>query len=151
MTRALLLVVVTILPSCERGMDRDARVAPLEQSSLFADGRASRPPVPGTVPVEQHDTAAVEDLRRGAERYVIFCSPCHGAEGRGDGPVVKHGFPAAPSLVSGHGAHHSEDYMYDVITNGVGAMPAYGSRISPADRRAIIRYTEHLHQRASDD
>lgn len=181
-------------------MERNARINALEPSDVFADGRASRPPVPGTVPLEaelprphageqssdtpaEHDSAAPEGheghdhahedqqgttgesatdalpvqpatpaaIRRGAERYAIFCASCHGASAEGDGPLIEHGFPAAPSLVQGHGAHHGPAYMHDVISNGTGAMPAFRDRIPPADRMAIIRYLETLQERSGHE
>lgn len=62
--------------------------------------------------------------------------------------MTRHGFPQPPSLVRGHGAHHSDAEVVDVIANGTGMMPAYGGRISPRDRWAIAAYVSTL---AADD
>jgi mono/diheme cytochrome c family protein len=76
-------------------------------------------------------------LARGADRYAIYCTPCHGARGAGDGAVVERGFPRPPSIV-GAGAERS---MAAIAANHAGAHP-FDDRIAPRDRWAIARFVE---------
>lgn len=87
-------------------------------------------------------TAALVD--RGQEQYGIFCAPCHGARGEGDGPVVRHGFPAPPSYRQPRLMAAPPAYVVDVITHGHGIMYAYADRVAPADRWAIAAYVKAL-------
>lgn len=152
-------------------MDNQVKFRAQAANPLFADGRAMRPPVAGTVPFNEGspDAAlvtgrsgtewigvmplAVTDqlLRRGHERYDVFCSPCHGLSGYGDGPVaaradaLQEGTWTPPSslhtdLVRGRANGH----LYNTITNGIRNMPAYGSQIPVADRWAIVAYVRAL-------
>lgn len=83
-------------------------------------------------------------LVRGQERYNIFCTPCHGAAGHGDGMIVQRGFPAPPSFHLDRLRQAPDGYYYDVITNGFGRMYSYASRIAPEDRWAIAAYVRAL-------
>lgn len=121
----------------------------------MGDPAAAAPPIPaGAVPQgwperEARIAAPAEPLelatlRHGRERFEAFCSPCHGRTGRGDGMVVRHGFPPPPSF------HHDDlrevprDYIFDVITTGIGLMPPYADSIEPDDRWAIAAYVKAL-------
>jgi hypothetical protein len=84
------------------------------------------------------------DMGRGQERFNIYCSPCHGRTGDGQGMIVKRGFRVA-------GNYHTEKlrrapvgHFFDVITNGFGAMPSYASRVPVDDRWRIIAYVRAL-------
>jgi mono/diheme cytochrome c family protein len=83
-------------------------------------------------------------LRRGRERYDIFCSPCHSVQGDGDGIVVRRGFPHPPGYAEPVLLSAPDGHFYDVITNGYGVMFGYGDRIPPADRWAIVAYVRAL-------
>jgi mono/diheme cytochrome c family protein len=87
-------------------------------------------------------TAAV--LARGQERYDIYCSPCHARTGEGDGMIVRRGFRTPPSLHSERVRTAKLGHIYDVITNGLGAMPSYAPQIKPRDRWAIVAYVRAL-------
>jgi mono/diheme cytochrome c family protein len=156
-------------------MHNQPRYKPLDSSTFFADGRSARPPVPGTVargadglradellytgkvggtPSDAYPypvTAAV--LLRGQERYTIYCSPCHGATGAGDGMIVQRGFRRPASLADERLRAAPAGYFVDVITNGFGAMADYAAQVSPRDRWAIAAYVRALQfsQRASID
>jgi len=137
---------------------------PLESSSFFADGRASRSPVPGTVPrghlredthlytgrVEGKFSAAfpfpvtLEIMKRGRERYDIFCSPCHDKVGNGQGMVVRRGFSPPPSLHIDRLRSVEAGYLYDVVANGFGRMSGYASQIGVDDRWAVVAYIRAL-------
>jgi hypothetical protein len=135
------------------------------RSDFFADGRVGRPRVEGTVARghlkdDPHlYTGKVGDgfadalpfpltkavLLRGQERYRIFCTPCHGQTGRGDGMVVRRGY-RKPASFHDERLRDKEPvgYLFDVITSGFGAMPDYAAQISPEDRWAIVAYVRAL-------
>ncbi len=83
-------------------------------------------------------------LMRGRERYGIFCSPCHGGTGNGDGMIVKRGFKTPPRLSEERLRSAAPGYFFDVITNGYGTMYSYASRVPVEDRWAIVAYIRAL-------
>ena len=83
-------------------------------------------------------------LARGRERYGIFCAPCHGLAGDGDGVIVAHGFPAPPSYHIDRLAAAPAQHFYDVMTDGYGVMFSYADRLDPHDRWAIAAYIRAL-------
>lgn len=85
-----------------------------------------------------------EIVERGHERYNIYCMPCHGATGHGDGMIVKRGFSPPPSYHIARLRNAPIGHYYDVITNGYGAMFSYASRVPPRDRWAIAQYIRVL-------
>lgn len=124
-----------------------------------------RAPVPGTVPVTGADIvlpavpqnrAALDrlvnpvqrtasSLERGRDRYEIYCLVCHGAEGRGDGPVAPALANVVRDLTAANMVRISDGWMYAVVANGFGAlMPEYGSKLKPEDRWAIVNYVRLL-------
>ena len=149
------------------------RYEPLQKSSLFDDERASRPLVEGTVarghlqadepfytgksngkpvtgfpfPVDR------QILRRGQERYDIFCSPCHDRVGVGRGMIVRRGYRPPPSLHIDRLRAAPPGHFFDVISHGFGAMPDYAAQIPVRDRWMIVAYirTLQLSQNAAID
>jgi len=85
-------------------------------------------------------------LARGRERYTIFCSPCHGLTGYGNGMIVQRGFPTPPSYHSARLRAVPGRHIFDVITNGYGVMYSYAARIPPRDRWAIVAYVRALQE-----
>lgn len=85
-----------------------------------------------------------ETLKRGRERYDIFCSACHGLTGYGDGIIVRRGFRRAASFHDDRLRQAPVGHFFDAITNGWGAMPSYSSQIPVQDRWAIIAYVRAL-------
>jgi mono/diheme cytochrome c family protein len=163
--RPALLLLPLALCGCRQDMHDQPRLKPLAASSFFADGRAARPLVEGTVARGQlrederlytgkagADFAAEFPfpvdralLERGQQRYDIYCSPCHGALGRGDGSVVRRGFRNRPA--SFHDPRLRDKpagYYVDVIANGFGAMQDYAAQIQARDRWAIVAYLRAL-------
>jgi len=171
---ALVLLVAALLGGCERlmgDMYEQPRYDPDEGSALFSNGKASRPPPAHSVPYSLGDRAAISSgrqgwtavaqrqtattaespprvdralLLRGRERYEIYCLPCHSPLGDGEGPIVQRGFPAPPSYHEPRLRAAPDRHFYDVITNGYGVMYAYGDRVAPADRWAIVAYIRAL-------
>jgi hypothetical protein len=140
------------------------RYEPLEASAFFDDGMSARPLVPGTVARGQLElddhfyrgqvdgqpaTALPREpnmqlLKRGRERFDIFCSHCHDHAGTGQGTVVRRGFPRPPSYHIDRLRAALVGHLFDVITNGIGRMPEHGSMIPPHDRWAIVAYIRAL-------
>jgi len=85
-----------------------------------------------------------EFLIRGQERYNIYCSPCHGRLGDGQGMIVHRGFPVPPTFHQDRLRQVADGHYYDVITNGFGVMFSYASRVAPDDRWAITAYIRAL-------
>ena len=150
-----------------RNMDAQERFDPQEANSFFADGRAMRPVVPGTVArgMLKEDSRFYEGrnegggyvdrvplpmtrelLLRGQERFNIFCAPCHGRAGDGEGIITTggFGFTPAPTFHSDRLRDISDGYLYEVIANGIRTMPAYGHQVPVADRWAITAYIRAL-------
>ena len=88
-------------------------------------------------------------LERGRERFDIYCSPCHGRVGDGNGMIVQRGFPHPPSYYSDTLRNAPNQLFYDVITHGYGVMYSYADRVEPADRWAIVAYIRALQASAS--
>jgi len=145
-------------------MHDQPKYVPLRESAFFGDSRSARPLVEGTVArghlrddeLMYSGRAGKADatvfpfpidarvMARGQERFDIFCSPCHGRSGQGDGMVVRRGYRRPPSYHQDRLRGAPVGHFFDVITNGFGAMPDYASQIAAADRWAIVAYIRAL-------
>ena len=154
----------TMIEQLRQEMYNQSKYEPLEKSDFFADGRASRPWIAGTVArgqlrIDDHlytgkvngefaktfpFEITADVLNRGQERYDIFCAPCHGAVGDGRGMVVRRGLRQPPSYHIDRLREETPGYFFDVMTNGFGIMYSYASRIKPEDRWAIAAYIRAL-------
>jgi len=83
-------------------------------------------------------------LERGESRYKIYCTPCHGLQGDGNGMAAVRGMKHPPSYHIQRLREAPNGYFYDVISNGFGSMYSYSERIAPRDRWAIIAYVRAL-------
>lgn len=88
-----------------------------------------------------------EFIQHGGERYTIFCAPCHGALGDGNGITKQYGMGATPTYHDDRLRNMPEGQLFNTITNGRNTMLGYGDKIPEADRWAIIAYVRAL-QRA---
>jgi mono/diheme cytochrome c family protein len=88
--------------------------------------------------------STMDTLKRGQERFNIYCSPCHSEVGDGDGMVVRRGFPRPPSYHSDKLRNAPDAHFFSVITNGYGAMYSYADRVDARDRWAIVAYIRAL-------
>ncbi len=160
---ALLLIGAA---GCElrQAMYDQEKYEPLEASAFFADGMSFRAQVDGTVArgqlmLDEHfyqgkiqgqlaETLPVavdrQLLERGQERYNIFCAPCHDQTGAGNGMIVQRGLKQPLTFHQQRLREVPVGHFYDVITNGFGVMYSYASRISVADRWAIVAYIKVL-------
>jgi mono/diheme cytochrome c family protein len=89
-------------------------------------------------------TVTLETLERGQERYNIFCSPCHGLVGDGQGIIIEYGLREPSSFHTPELREAAPGYYFDLITRGTRVMPSYASRIRPEDRWAIVAYIRAL-------
>ncbi|MDX1953506.1 MAG: cytochrome c [Verrucomicrobiota bacterium] len=148
-------------------MDRQPKIRPQTPSSFFADGRASRLPVEGTVSrgaryemsalntgfepgttnfVALNPVALNEQvMARGRERYQITCAVCHGAVGDGNGITKKFGMAVVANLHDKRIVTMPDGELFHVITHGRNLMGPYGPNVEVEDRWAIIHYLRALH------
>lgn len=154
-----------VLSGCDEAIRQDMANQPKNRpespSDFFADGRSVRPLIENTVArgsIENDVYNVPKDfagfppavkvneklLQRGEERYKIFCAPCHGLQGNGEGMIAMRGMKHPPSYHIDRLRQSPNGYYYDVVTNGFGAMYSYSERITPADRWAIIAYIRAL-------
>jgi mono/diheme cytochrome c family protein len=150
---------------CRDGMANQPQLKPFRQSKFYDDGASARPLVPGTVPrgflrqdralhagqgpdgkfVSELPVPLSRDLLlRGRERFDIFCSPCHGRTGDGDGMVVQRGFKRPSSYHVDRLRAERPGYFFDVMTKGFGEMGSYASQVPVEDRWAIAAYVRAL-------
>jgi mono/diheme cytochrome c family protein len=97
-----------------------------------------------TQPVANPLPITSETLKRGQQRYNIYCVPCHSETGDGDGMVVRRGFPRPLSFHSDALRAAPDAHFYDAITNGYGVMYSYAERVDVHDRWAIAAYIRAL-------
>jgi mono/diheme cytochrome c family protein len=152
MKRALLLAVLALLPACDR-MNRQPKLKDFSASPLFANGQAMRLPPEGALAVDDPGIEAAQAtrppmtlalLRRGRERYDIYCVMCHDAAGAGAGVVPSRGFPKPRSFIEPDQEALTDRQIMDVVGRGYGAMYGFSDRVPPADRWAITAYVRAL-------
>jgi len=160
-------------------MRKQPKYKPQMASVFFADGRADRLPPPGVVPAAYGPVAQplrsdaqlyqgmnpdgsfaggfpsaitvdLKLLERGRDRYAIYCLPCHGAVGDGNGITKRYGMGATPSYYDDRLRKMPEGQIFDTITHGKAPaynMPPYADKLTPPDRWAVVAYVRAL-QRA---
>jgi mono/diheme cytochrome c family protein len=151
--KAAMLVVLSLsLAGCGQNMEVQPKYSEYSQAPLFR-GSVLRRPVAGTVARDDlaRDVEArnkpplsAELFSRGQQRFDIFCSPCHGRGGDGNGMIVQRGMPHPTSYHDDRLRAADDQHFFDVITNGYGAMYSYASRVPPRDRWAIAAYIRAL-------
>ena len=156
--------LLLFLAGCRQDMHDQPKYKPLGESRFFADGRDARPIPPGTIARDElndndsfHTGVANGEfldaiplkvdlnlLHRGQERFNIFCSPCHGRTGDGNGMVAQRGVKIPADFHTDRLRSVPPGYIYQVIKNGYGAMGDYGDQIPVNDRWAIVAYVKAL-------
>lgn len=144
-------------------MHNQNKVEPYEAGAFFADGQGSRLPPDGTVPrgafghriapytglveappVPAQPPVTMALLKRGQERFNVFCSPCHDRTGNGQGMIVRRGFKQPVSFHDARLRSSPPEYFVQVMTEGFGVMPSYKEEVSPEDRWAVAAYIRAL-------
>ena len=150
---------------CRNEMYDQAKAKPLSESTFFANGQNARPIPQDTVArgFLREDKAMYAGiapsggfvselpipltrqlLDRGHERFDIFCSPCHGKQGNGQGMIVQRGFKQPSSFHVDRLRQQPIGYFFDVMTQGFGQMSSYAAQVSPEDRWSIAAYLRAL-------
>jgi mono/diheme cytochrome c family protein len=161
----LLAATAVLVGACRQDMQDQPRIKPLAENDFFANRSGARQLPEGTVARGQlhadkalYSGRAADDslltalpfpltravLDRGHERFNIFCSPCHGRTGMGDGMVVKRGYKQPPSYHVDRLRMAPVGYFFFVMSNGFGVMPSYAAQIPVEDRWAIAAYVRTL-------
>jgi mono/diheme cytochrome c family protein len=146
-------------------MDWQEKFTAQERNTFFEDNRADRLPVSGTTARGQLNTdvalhegldsrgqyvaripldLSADFVKRGQQRYEIFCTPCHGGTGAGDGIVIGYGYVPPPSFYDERITEMPDGELYSAIYNGVRSMPSYRHQIPVEDRWAIVAYIRAL-------
>ena len=157
-------IILLFLGGCRQDMHNQPKFKPLRASDFFPDGRSARPLVLGTVDRSQVNEdpayltglqnslpvltlpfpATRQVLERGRERFNIYCMPCHGELGDGNGLVAQRGYLHPPSFHDDRLRQAAAGHFFDVITNGLGGMPDYAEQVPVDDRWKIIAYIRAL-------
>jgi cytochrome c553 len=161
---AIVIALACFAAACRQDMHDAPRYEPLEESDFFASGGSARTLVANTVPrgfLREDELlytgkvsgqfanmfpmpVTADVMARGQERYNVFCSPCHGRTGVGNGMIVQRGFRQPPSYHEQRLREAPAGYFFDVMTNGFGAMQDYAAQVPVADRWAIAAYIRAL-------
>ncbi|MCG9896264.1 MAG: cytochrome c [Fimbriimonadaceae bacterium] len=172
-TFLMLAGLAVLAGGCHLDMWVQSKVKPQSESKVFADGLGSRLEPAGSIAfgdakldtpyytgytrqgtlVKEFPVKVDEAfIKRGRERYMIFCAPCHGASGNGQGMIAQRGFTVSRPIPSYHTDRLKEmpiGHFFDVVSNGYGSMYPFASRIKPDDRWAISAYIRVL-QKSQD-
>lgn len=163
------LAVMLLVAGCRQDMQDQPKVIPQRGSEMFADHRGARPQVVNTVARGQlHEDSyfytgvvqgangyreeqnlipfpvTMEVLKRGQERFNIYCTPCHSRVGNGMGEIVARGYKPAANLHDQVRLAQPVSHYFYVMTHGYGAMPDYSAQLTPTDRWAVAAYIRAL-------
>jgi len=158
-----------LIAGCRQDMHDQPKIIPQRGSNVFADHRGARPQVVNTIARgqlredsyfytgvtqaangyrEEHDQlpfpVTMEVLKRGQERFNIYCSPCHSRVGNGLGEIVQRGYKPAANLHDQVRLSQPLSHYFYVMTNGYGAMPDYAAQLTPEDRWSVAAYIRAL-------
>lgn len=163
------LAALMLVTGCRQDMQNQPKMIPQRGTEFFADHRGARPQVVNTVARGQLKedsyfyTGVVEGangyreerdqlpfpvtmdvLKRGQERFNIYCTPCHSRVGNGLGEIVQRGYKPAANLHDQVRLAQPLSHYFYVMTHGYGAMPDYSAQLEPADRWAVAAYIRAL-------
>jgi hypothetical protein len=163
------LAALLLVAGCRQDMQNQPKLIPQRGSDFFADHRGARPQVLDTVARGQlHEDSyfytgviqgangyreeqnlmpfpvTMEVLKRGQERFNIYCTPCHSRVGNGLGEIVQRGYKPAANLHDQVRMSQPLSHYFCVMTHGYGAMPDYSAQLTPVDRWAVAAYIRAL-------
>jgi hypothetical protein len=164
-----MLAAVALVTGCRQDMHNQPKFVPQRSTTFFSDGRSVRPQVQNTVARGQlHEDSyfytgvvqgangyreerdqlpfpvTMQVLRRGQERYNVYCTPCHSRVGNGAGMIVQRGYKPAGNFHDQVRLSQPLSHYFYVMTNGYGSMPDYAAQITPEDRWAVAAYIRAL-------
>lgn len=146
-----LLLLAASLPACEK-IDRnmwenpafgpqEAPVRTAPEGSVPTKGIEPRPTLEQAASLSNPVADSKPDIAKGKELFAIFCAPCHGAAGKGDGPVGMKLAPRPPDIgPAGHLPHHSDGELFAIVSNGSGAMPSLAADLLPKERWQVVSW-----------
>jgi mono/diheme cytochrome c family protein len=141
---------IGILTGCDWPWRHDMVDAPSQPGAA-----APRPAVAGALPIGgvlPPPPAVADALRnpsapatpaRGSALYAIYCAPCHGPSGRGDGPVAKYDAPVG-DLTTAEVQRHTDGWLYAIVVNGTGKMPRFAHELEPIERWEVVQFVRQL-------
>lgn len=152
------------LSACRDPMRHQPKYTPLDASSFFPNHASARPLPEGVVDRGELDYSpafqtgmqggkyvehnplpiTMRVLARGRQRFDIYCSPCHGMTGDGEGMIVQRGFGPPPSFHVDRLRAAPDGHLFAVQTQGFGRMGSYASQVPVEDRWAIVAYIRAL-------
>ncbi len=163
------LGALLLMAGCRQDMQNQPKVIPQRGSEMFADHRGARPQVVNTVARGQlHEDSyfytgvvqgangyreeknelpfpvTMDVLKRGQERFNVYCTPCHSRVGNGLGAIVDRGYKPAGNLHDQVRLAQPLSHYFYVMTHGYGAMPDYSAQLTPEDRWAVSAYIRAL-------
>ena len=163
------VVALLLVAGCRQDMQNQPKIIPQRGSEMFADHRGARPQVVNTVARGQlHEDSyfytgvvegangyreernempfpvTMEVLKRGQERFNIYCTPCHSRVGNGLGEIVARGYKPAGNFHDQVRLAQPVSHYFYVMTHGYGAMPDYSAQLTPEDRWAVAAYIRAL-------
>jgi Cytochrome C oxidase, cbb3-type, subunit III len=165
----LMTAVLLLVAGCRQDMHNQPKIISQRGSEMFADHRGARPQVLNTVARGQlHEDSyfytgvvqgangyreeqnlmpfpvTMDVLKRGQERFNVYCTPCHSRVGNGLGEIVERGYKPAANLHDQVRLAQPISHYFYVMTNGYGAMPDYSAQLTPTDRWAVAAYIRAL-------
>lgn len=163
------MAALVLVAGCRQDMHNQPKMIPQRGSEFFADHRGARPQVVNTVARGQlHEDSyfytgvvqgangyreeknelpfpvTMEVLKRGQERFNVYCTPCHSRVGNGLGEIVQRGYKPAANLHDQVRVAQPLSHYFYVMTHGYGAMPDYSAQLPPEDRWAVAAYIRAL-------
>jgi len=161
--------LLMLIAGCRQDMQNQPKLIPQRGSEMFADHRGARPQVLNTIARGQlHEDSyfytgviqgangyreeqnlmpfpvTMDVLKRGQERFNIYCTPCHSRVGNGLGAIVERGYKPAANLHDQVRRAQPVSHYFYVMTHGYGAMPDYSAQLTPVDRWAVAAYIRAL-------
>jgi mono/diheme cytochrome c family protein len=163
------MACLLLLAGCRQDMQDQPKMDPQRGTDFFADHRGARPQVLDTVARGQlrEDSyfytgvvqaangykqeqnvmpfpVTLDVLKRGQERFNVYCTPCHSRVGNGLGEIVQRGYKPAANLHDQVRLSQPISHYFYVMTHGYGAMPDYSAQLTPSDRWAVAAYIRAL-------
>ena len=158
------MAAMLVVTGCRQDMHDEPKFFPQRGTTFYPDGRSVRPQVENTVARGQlHEDSyfytglnngaegntypfvvTMDVLKRGQERFNVYCTPCHSRVGNGEGMIVQRGYRPAGDFHTERLRNAPLGHFFAVMTNGYGAMPDYAAQVTPADRWAIVAYIRAL-------